>query len=971
MSPIRRGQAPGRRMHRWARTSTAWACGVLLLGLTACAGTGSGADPAHSPAGPQGAESVGTRAAAASSSPGPGAASSAGASVARSGSVNGGASAVRPVGPQPAFDKVIEGATRLPGLWVLWRKDDKVWIELAESDFDRPMFLSPKISSGIGEAGLFGGLMGGRTGSLGGAQWVEFRRVFNQVQLLARNAEHVAQAGTPQARAVDAAYSPSLLGSAPLASQPHPQRGTVLVEAHSLLAGDLLGIASHLQRSYRQGYGLDARHSVLLRARARPDEVVFEWRQHFATAAIGVAQPGSPPGTPAPSVPDTVPDPRSLFIGVNLSLTRLPPDVMRPRLADARLGHFVVTVHDHGDELARTPRRRFVQRWRLEKKDPTAEMSEPIKPITYWIDRDMPLAYRDAVRAGILEWNRAFERIGFRDAIVVQQQPDDADFDTLDTHRASIRWMTNAEPQFGAIGPTHVDPRSGEILDADIALESLSSRSMRQLKAQWLAAPVLAGAARSVPEVDWVRAIQSADLPSAGVGGSRQAGHEGCLHADLAAEQLDYAVSMATIRDRLPPDSPEVQAFVQAYLKEVTMHEVGHTLGLRHNFRASTLHSAPELADPRTEVLSGSVMEYAPVNLARRREARPRPFQTTLGPYDHWAIEYAYKPLAPADEAQALARLAGRSAEPGLAFATDEDHFLGVDPDALQGDLGDDPIAFAARRLDIAEEFLQELEARVLAPDDTYAMLRRGVTYALRDAGRSAGVLTRQIGGVRTLRDAPGTGRDPLQPVPAVRQRQALALLTERIFGPRRLQVSPALQRRLAPDFLDRGDLVYGQPHAASIPTDFSPAQMLLELQRTVLAQLMSDGVAQRLVDSAAKFPQHTPVDERSLTLEALQRSVVQAVWSDLDVPSGDLSADRRELQRDHANRLTALLLRPAALSRVDARSLWREQARELVAKVQRAQARKGLSEAARAHLRDVQASLQAALAAPLARSGG
>ena len=130
---------------------------------------------------------------------------------------------------------------------------------------------------------------------------------------------------------------------------------------------------------------------------------------------------------------------------------------------------------------------RHVQRWRLEKKDPAAELSEPVKPIVYWLDRTIPLKYRDAITAGILEWNKAFERIGFKNAIEARVQPDDADFDTLDVGVASVRWMTNASPAFGATGPSHVDPRSGEILDADIAIESLDTRARRAIRAQVLA----------------------------------------------------------------------------------------------------------------------------------------------------------------------------------------------------------------------------------------------------------------------------------------------------------------------------------------------------------------------------------------------------------------------------------------------------------------------------------------------------
>src|SRR5262249_36227909 len=142
--------------------------------------------------------------------------------------------------------------------------------------------------------------------------------------------------------------------------------------------------------------------------------------------------------------------------------------------------------------------------------------------------------------------------------------------------------------------------------------------------------------------------------------------------------------------------SPEAQQFVLDYLFDTTMHEVGHTLGLRHNFRSSTIYSEKQISDPvftATHSLAGSVMEYAPINLPRPGEKGGTPFQSTLGPYDYWAIEYAYKPIASEQEEAELKRIASRSGEPELAFGTDEDNFLGIDPESLHFDLGNDVLA--------------------------------------------------------------------------------------------------------------------------------------------------------------------------------------------------------------------------------------------------------------------------------------
>ncbi len=856
------------------------------------------------------------------------------------------AAAAAPGAPKP-FADVIKDAKPLSGLFTLWQKDDKVWLELAPTDFSQPLFLSPKYKTGLGEGRFFGGLMGEEV-------VVEFRRVYNQVQLLARNTEFVATAKTPNGRAVEAAFSPSLLASTAVVSQPHPERKSVLVEANTLFINDMMGVALGLQRQYRQGYALDTRNSAITDIRSSPDLVVLEVLSHYSTGSIAVATPGAPvpPGTPMPSVPRSVPDPRSLFMTLHYSLAKLPEQVMAPRKADGRVGHFTSNLSDFSDDLARSPRQHFVNRWRLDKKDPAAALSEPVKPITFWLDKTIPAKYRAAVTAGILEWNKAFEPIGFKDAIRVEVQPDDATWDTLDFGRASVRWMTNSNPAFGAIGPSHVDPRSGEILDADIGIESLSSRSLRALRSQ-----VLSSAAPTTPAPE----LAARGMRSAAV----------CDYADQAAEQLGYALDVLEARGDIEPGSPEAEKFVQGYMKDLTMHEVGHTLGLRHNFRSSRVYSEAQLSDPAftaSHSIAGSVMEYAAINLSAPGipiERQATPFNSTLGPYDYWAIEYAYRPLPAAQEDAELAKIAARNAEPELAFGTDEDNFLGLDPETLQFDLGSDVLAFARKRIAIARDLLQRQETRALLADQDYSILRRSVTYALRDMGRAAGVLTRQIGGVRTLRDHVGSGRDPLAPLPAVDQRAALDLLARGFLSADSLRISPGLQRKLAVDYLERSDAALrgdGTP-ASALVTDFSLASQVIELQRAVLGQLLSDSVAVRLLDSEDKLPKD------ALRLSDLYRRLNDVVWSELG-QSGDIPSLRRELQREHVNRLATQLLRPAALSRADARSLVRAQAQTLLNRINIAARRPGLSAEAQAHVQDSADTLQQALTAKLSRVG-
>lgn len=870
--------------------------------------------------------------------------------------------------PQP-FGRVVKDARRIDGVITVWQKDDKAWFELRPEDFGKPLFFGPKIAQGIGERGFYGGLMIGRWRSFGRQQIVQFRRVHKQVQLVALNTAFAAPAGTPEGRAVRAGFSMSLLGSSAIVSQPHPDRKSVLVEVNPILLGDMLGMSMQLQRSYRQNYVMDRANSAIAAVRGTADELVFEVQAHFATAVLAqaTATPTPVPAAMRPSEPLTLPDARSLFLGLHYTFARLPAEPMTPRRADPRIGHFTTSVADFSNDLARTPQQYFVNRWRLEKKDPAAQVSEPVKPITFWLDRSIPLKYRDAIRQGVLAWNAAFERIGFRNAIVAEIQPERADFDTLDMAAASIRWMTNASPSFGAIGPTQVDPRSGEILDADIGIESLSSRALRALRSQVLSSRE----AQPWPQLMQFGVAEDGGGAQADAAGRTEAGAADiCEHADFAAEQLAYALDVLEARGEIDPAGPEAEAFVLDFLVGVTMHEVGHALGLRHNFRSSRAYTLAQTSDPdfvREHGLAGSVMEYAPINLAAPGAHGLPAFQKVLGPYDYWAIEYAYKPMPPGatpeQEEAELQRIAARSAEPELAYGTDEDNRLGIDPESLVFDLGDDPVAFAEQRIAIARELLQRQDTRELDPDADYAVLRRSVGYAIREMGRAAGVLARQIGGVRTLRDFPGSGRDPLMPVPPEQQRAALQMLAHHYFSTNALVLPPSLQRRLAPDYLARADALFGGE--TRLATDYSPASQLVAMQRVLLTQLMSDGVAERILDGQGKAE-----PGRALALSELYGQLADDIWYELGVKSGDIAPARRELQRQHAALLAAVLLRPSVQGRADQRSLVRLQAGDLLPRIDAARRRPGLSTEARAHLLEVGDLLRQGLNARMNRPG-
>lgn len=865
-------------------------------------------------------------------------------------------------GGLPPFATVVKDARRIDGPLTAWQREDRLWFELRPEQLGKPFLFTPKVRQGIGEGLLAGGLMTYPVSGAGGTQVVEFTRVHNTIRLVARNTDVLLREGGAESRAVQAGYTTSLLGVAPVASQPHPDRKSILIDATALMLNDMAGVGMQLQRQFRQGYSLDTRNSLVSAVRGSDAGLVVEVQQHWFTGSVATGQTLAPAallGGAAPTVPRWLPDTRSLLLGLHLSFTALPEPPMTPRRADARVGLFSTRVLDFGDELTRTPVRRHVLRWRLDKKDPAAPLSEPVKPITFTIDRNVPPAYRETIRLAILEWNKAFERIGFANAIAVRQQPDDARDDTLDPGYAAVRWMLDADPSFSAIGQVQVDPRSGEIVGANVAFQGLFTRAQRHLRSQLLAAPQVQALA------PWLAAL------SHGEGGDLADAHLHCRHGDGLAEQAAYALElMDSVGDGMP-EGERAQRFVLDYLTDTVLHEVGHALGLRHNFRGSRVYGEAELSDPeftRVHGTSGSVMDYTAVNLAPPGQRGGVPFQLTLGPYDHWAVEYAYRVVPAAEEEAMLQAVASRSAEAALAFGTDEDLSGGLDAESLAFDLGADPLAFAAKRLDIARELFRRQSTRALPAAQDYSVLQRSLAFALSDATRAIAVAVRQLGGLRTLRDHPGSGRDPIEPVAVDVQRRAFDLVARAVFEPDAFAVPPALQRRLAPDYLARGD-------GAAVPTDFNLPQRVLDLQRAVLAYLLSDQLAQRLVDANRKLDPGAA----ALDLDEIYRRVARELWSEVD-RADSVPPARRELQREHVNRLAFAVLRPAPGVRTDARAAQRREAQALLQRLQaRLSPRRGarpaalrlaLDEPTRLHWLDCLESLKQALEARVPRSG-
>jgi len=838
--------------------------------------------------------------------------------------------------PRPYRD-VLRDAKAVPGFFTLHQKDEKVWLEIRSEQFEVPFFFSYNIPRSIGERGLYGSQMGR-------SRIAFFRRIGDRVQLIARNDEFFAAQGTPQARFVAESFSDSLIASAPLASLPNPATKAVVVEANALLFADIPGYLTRLEIAFRLPFALDARNSAIAQVNNGERLTGLQVRAHFAVPKLPAPPLNPPPGAvvPPPAPPKTVPDPRSLFVSFYYSFAQLPAEPWPPRLADQRIGHFTTSRVDYSEDTAVKPRVHYVQRWRLEKADPSAARSEPKQAVVYWLDRNIPEKYRKSVAAGVLEWNKAFERIGFKDALVVKQQAEQDDFDTMDARHASIRWFTGADAGF-AVGPSQVDPRTGEIVDADIGMSDAFARGARRL--------VVEDVGRAAAEPNAAVLADPLDV-------RRQA--PTCSYAVEAAHELHFAMDLLEARG-LDMEGAEADAIAQAYVKFIIMHEVGHTLGLRHNFRASTAYPLSALRDPaftRAHGIAASVMDYTPYNLAVAGEKQGEYVQDTIGAYDYWAIEYAYAPVDPLNQKAELAKIAARSTEPGLAYGTDEDagfgRLIGIDPDINRFDLGPDPLEYYKRRMRLSRELWDRIESLQLAPGESYERLTRSLLSGFRSIGQIAPLAAKYVGGVSHRRDLAGTGRALYEPTPVARQREALTLITRDFFRADSFRFKPEFLSRIAIDHFER-------------PTNpiVSIADAVLNVQRAILDHLMSDTVAARLLDSQDKVAD----GGRVLRLSELHETLQAAIWSEAKT-GAETTALRRNLQREHLRRVANALLKPAATAPADAASLSRENARQLVTALRAARSKPGLSKETRAHYAASLNALEEALKAPLQRAG-
>jgi hypothetical protein len=832
------------------------------------------------------------------------------------------------------FEEVIKDYKPVEGLFTIWQKEDesKIYLEILPDQMNKVFLLNLTLESGVGEGALLAAAMIGEIP-------VYLKKVGKNVQLVEKNVRFRADEKKPIARAVEQGFTDSILAHAKIESAPHPDKKSVLVLLNPYFLNDMVGIANYLKIAYGTGYSFDKDRSAFGPLKSFPENVEIETHSVYKSSN--------------PKISYTIPDPRSLMVRMRYSLSSLKDTGYTPRIADDRVGHFLTVFQDYSSDEPDIPDVRYVNRWHLEKKDPLSRVSEPKEPIVFWIEKTVPEEYREAVRDGILLWNDAFEKIGFEDAIEVKIQPGDADWDAADSRYSTIRWIVAPFATF-AQGPSRANPFTGQIYDADIRFGSDMMRFTLR---------------------EFAEEIKPVQLEPAKTWTWRNTGYADpgqiCNYVDGAVQQAAFGMNLLEARGVLDKNSFEAKKYLRDFLVHVTAHEVGHTLGLRHNFKASRIHKVSELHDSSlTEAkgITGSQMDYTPVNLAPDGTPQGQYWQTSLGPYDYWAIEYAYAPIdaeRPEDELPELEKIASRASEPMLAYGTDEDTYgfstRSIDPTTNLWDIGDDPVAFYEGRLDNARELWSKMEATFEKPGMSYQKMRQVFGRGLREFILAGMNVSKFIGGIYHHRDHVGdpNGRLPFVPVPAAKQREALEFLKANVFGPDAMKFPPELLNKLAPERLPD---IFGS-HYQIARLDYPIHSSILNIQTAPLSRIYDTVTLQRIADLEA----HYASGADPLTMAEIFEGLREAIWAELKVGK-NVSSFRRNLQRRHLDYMVLLFIRPGFGLPEDARTLARADLRDIRDGADRSLKTGRLDRITKAHLEETRDRINAVLDAQVRR---
>ncbi|MDA9145980.1 zinc-dependent metalloprotease [Gammaproteobacteria bacterium] len=661
-------------------------------------------------------------------------------------------------------------------IWVDKEKED-YFLQLNIADLNEEFIYFTYILDAPQASGNFGGALS--DGSI-----LEFRKFKKDIGLYKKNTRFIYDQASKISQSKLRNIQEAFIGRFKVEVH-EEETSNYLIKVNSLFLSEMLtAISPNIPPEYMEYVNLNV--GKIDKSKTFVDKIKNYTKNTTIDVVYGFFNP-KPKNSPV----DAVADKRYTFGKVRHLFVEMPDDNFEPRIADQRVGYFSEKVTDLSS-YNYFPAVDLINKWRLIKKNPNAEISEPINPIIYWVENSTPEEIRPFVIEGIEAWNDAFEKAGFKNAVIAKIQPDDADWDAGDIQYNVVRWSSSPDPQFSGYGPSIANPKTGELIAADIVQEFNAIKYGYRLRKIW--------------------------------------GYD---------EENDP---------------------LRQWIASLTMHEVGHTLGLRHNFKASWLYDANDIHDKSItgKAHISSVMDYDPINIAPKGVKQGNFFPHGAGFYDIWAIQFGYTPNLTESTRESLL---SKSSQPEYKYGTDGDAMgspgYGIDPRAKRYDMSSDPIEYTKQRLAILDSKILELPEIFGDDGSTYTELRATFGSFLRERGRFFEGVSRLIGGVYSNRIVNGQ-QGKLTPYEAVAyedQKRAMELITSELLSNDAFIFDPELLKLLQPEKRP----AYNPNEDAN--DDPKLHDTVLGMQENILRHILSPSVMLRLSDSSKYGNKYSPVE--------------------------------------------------------------------------------------------------------------
>lgn len=761
---------------------------------------------------------------------------------------------------------LVEDHTAMDGLFKLYQDPEKgtLQMEIRADQLDKEYIYFSHTADGVVEGGHF-------RGQYRNQKVFKIAKHFDQIEFLEINPYFYFDPESALARAAEANISPASISVHKIVAKSENE-DSYLIKADNLFkaeAFDQVKPTSNPQQKPWEAFRL----GKLSGSKTKISDI----RNYPENTAVTVDYVYTNPAPLNTGNWFDITDARNVTVKMQHTLLAMPENDFKPRFDDARVGYFVDYVNDMTSREA-TPWRDMINRWNLVKKDPNADISEPVEPIVWWIENTTPIELRPTIKKAVEAWNIAFEEAGFKNAVQVKIQPDDAEWDAGDIRYNVLRWTSSPQPPFGGYGPSFTNPRTGQILGADIMLEYTF------LTNRMNASKVFESAALGTSETPDEAASFMEQL---------RAHERNCAMAG----HLQLNNMLGKTLDKVMASGPQAsEKLVEESIYYLMLHEVGHTLGLNHNMKATQARAYSEAHDigAQDDGLAGSVMDYPSINFAPPGKQQAHYYTVRPGAYDIWAIQFGYSPDL--DDPEKMKAHLARSTEKALVFGNDADDMRapgkGIDPTVNIYDMTDDAVKFAEDRLKLDRDAMGKLRSKFAVDGESYQELRNAYLILTGDMAWQGRVVSRYIGGVYVDRAVHGQdgANQPYRPVEDAKQQQAMKLLRDYIFAPDAFAADPALfqslaiQRRGFFHFSGTEDpKVHGR--AASIQAD-------------ILSHLLHPRTLMRITDSA--------LYGNSYSVTEVMSDLTDAIFQ--DDSRGAVNSFRQELQIMYVKMLISIL---------------------------------------------------------------